>query len=160
MSSQGTNPEDKPKAVESFMSADAYGRSLKGMGINLLVRDIARSTLFARNVLAAEIVYSDKDFAVLRHGEGDHRAEWMLHADGTYHSNPLLGLLSDMPIRGAGVEIRLYRCDPDRAVAEAKAHHHHVLSPAADKPHGLREAYIQAPDGYCWVPSLHKSAAD
>jgi catechol 2,3-dioxygenase-like lactoylglutathione lyase family enzyme len=155
-------PEDKPHATDSFMSAEDYGRSLKGIGINLLVRDIARSALFARDVLGAEIVYSDKDFAVLRQGPhpaaSDRRAEWMLHTDGTYHSNPLLGLLSDVSVRGAGVEIRLYHCDPDRAVAQAKAHHHHVLSPAADKPHGLREAYILDPDGYCWVPSMPKVA--
>ena len=144
---------------DKFMSAEEYGRSLTGLGINLLVRDIGRSALFARTVLGAEIVYSDKDFAVLRQGPaGPHQATWMLHADGTYHSHPLPGLMSDVPIRGLGVEIRLYHCDPDRAVAEAKAHHHHVLAPAADKPHGLREAYILDPDGYCWVPSLPKSS--
>jgi len=143
---------------DKFMSAEDYGRSLRGIGINLLVRDIGRSALFARTVLGAEIVYSDKDFAVLRQGPaGPHQATWMLHADGTYHSHPLPGLMSDAPIRGLGVEIRLYHCDPDRAAAEAKAHHHHVLAPAADKPHGLREAYILDPDGYCWVPSLPKS---
>jgi catechol 2,3-dioxygenase-like lactoylglutathione lyase family enzyme len=159
-----TGPEDKPQTTDSFMSAEAYGRSLKGLGVNLLVRDIARSALFARDVLGARIVYSDKDFAVLRQGPdlpgGGQAAEWMLHADGTYHSNPVLGLLSDVSIRGAGLEIRLYHCDPDRAVAQAKAHHHHVLSPAADKPHGLREAYILDPDGYCWVPSLPKASKD
>ncbi len=151
--------EDKPRAADSFMSAEAYGQSLTGIGVNLLVRDIARSSLFARDVLGAEIVYSDKDFAVLRQGPvpaGGKRAEWMLHTDGTYHSNPLLGLLSDVSVRGVGVEIRLYHCDPDQATAQAKAHHHHVLAPAADKPHGLREAYILDPDGYCWVPSLPK----
>lgn len=148
--------EEKPHGAQ-FMSAEEYGRSLKGLGINLLVRDIARSALFARTVLGAEIVYSDKDFAVLRQGPaGPDQCHWMLHADGTYHSHPLLGLLSDAPIRGLGVEIRLYHCDPDRAVAEARAHHHHVLAPPADKPHGLREAYIMDPDGYCWVPSLPK----
>lgn len=143
-----------------FMSAEEYGRGLKGLGVNLLVRDVARSALFGRTVLGAEIVYSDKDFAVLRQGPaGPQQAEWMLHADATYHSHPLPGLMSDVTIRGLGVEIRLYHCDPDRAVAEAKAHHHHVLAPAADKPHGLREAYILDPDGYCWVPSLPKSSA-
>jgi hypothetical protein len=33
-----------------------------------------------------------------------------------------------------------------------------VLSEAADKPHGLRESYILDPDGYCWVPAVHKKA--
>ena len=27
---------------------------------------------------------------------------------------------------------------------------------ATDKPHGLREAYILDPDGYCWVPGRPK----
>ena len=35
---------------------------------------------------------------------------------------------------------------------------HHVLAEAADKPHGLRESYILDPDGYCWVPAVHKKA--
>lgn len=143
---------------QKFMSADDYGRSLKGLGVNLLVRDVARASRFACDVLGAEIVYSDKEFAVLRQGpSGPNQAEWMLHADSTYHSHPLPGLLSDVQIRGAGVEIRLYRCDPDQAVAHARIHDYHVLAPAADKPHGVREAYILDPDGYCWVPSLPKT---
>lgn len=145
-------------ADKEFMSADEYGRSLKGLGINLLVRDVGRSIAFAQDVLGARKVFADKDFAVLRYQNGPTSAEWMLHADGTYHSNPLLGLLSDGQIRGIGAELRLYHCDPDAAVARAKALGHHVLQNAADKPHGLREAFILDPDGYCWVPSAHKRA--
>jgi hypothetical protein len=32
-----------------------------------------------------------------------------------------------------------------------------VLQAPADKPHGLREAYILDPDGYCWVPGRPKT---
>ena len=145
-------------ADKEFMPAEEYGRSLQGLGINLLVRDVTRSVAFARDVLGASVAYADKDFAVLRYACGPTRAEWMLHSDGTYHSNPLLGLIGDAQVRGAGVEVRLYHCDPDAAVERAKAHGHHVLSEAADKPHGLREAYILDPDGYCWVPAVHKKA--
>jgi catechol 2,3-dioxygenase-like lactoylglutathione lyase family enzyme len=143
-------------ADKEFMPAEEYGRSLQGLGINLLVRDVTRSVAFARDVLGASVAYADKDFAVLRYACGPSRAEWMLHSDGTYHSNPLLGLIGDAQVRGVGVEVRLYHCDPDAAVERAKAHGHHVLSEAADKPHGLREAYILDPDGYCWVPAVHK----
>jgi catechol 2,3-dioxygenase-like lactoylglutathione lyase family enzyme len=146
-------------ADKDFMPAEEYGRSLQGLGINLLVRDVTRSVAFARDVLGASVAYADKDFAVLRYANGPTRAEWMLHSDGTYHSNPLLGLIGDAQVRGVGVEIRLYHCDPDAAVERAKAHGHHVLSEAADKPHGLREAYILDPDGYCWVPGVHKKKA-
>ena len=31
-----------------------------------------------------------------------------------------------------------------------------VLAGAADKPHGVREAYILDPEGYCWVPTVPK----
>ena len=143
-------------ADETFMSAEEYGRSLKGLGINLLVRDVARSVAFGRDVLGATVAVADQDFAVLRYTRGRTAAEWMLHADGTYHANPLLPLLDESAVRGLGMEIRLYDCDPDAAAARAKEHGHHVLQEPTDKPHGLREAYILDPDGYCWVPGRPK----
>jgi catechol 2,3-dioxygenase-like lactoylglutathione lyase family enzyme len=143
-------------ADETFMTAEEYGRSLKGLGINLLVRDVGRSVAFAKDVLGASVAVADKDFAVLRYKHGRSEAEWMLHADGTYHANPLLTMLEDSAVRGLGLEVRLYDCDPDQCVARAKVHGHHVLQEATDKPHGLREAYILDPDGYCWVPGRPK----
>ena len=133
-----------------WMPAGDYGRSLKGLGINLLVGDVAASVEFAQTVLGAEAVYADVDFAVLRHGD----AEWMLHADHTYEDHPLHGFVAGLEGRGAGVELRLHHCDPDKAEATARAVGHTVLAGAADKPHGLREAYILDPDGYCWVPDV------
>lgn len=131
------------------MSADAYGRSLTGFSVNLLVSDVAASVGFATDILGAVLVYGDPDFAVLRHSG----AEWMLHADHAYDSHPLSGIARGATGRGAGVELRLYHCDPDRAEAAARAAGYTVLAGAADKPHGLREAYLLDPDGYCWVPS-------
>lgn len=132
---------------EPWMPAPDYGRSLRGLSINLLVRDVARSVAFARQVLGASLVYGDADFAVLRR-DG---AEWMLHADHTYSSHPLLALTGDGALRGAGIEIRLHDHDPDAAVVTAEGLGYTVLAAAADKPHGLREAYIADPDGYIWV---------
>ncbi len=131
-----------------WMPADEYGRGLKGLGVNLLVRDVAAAVEFAQTVLGAESVYADPDFAVLRHGQ----AEWMLHADHTYEDHPLHGFVAALEGRGAGAELRLHDCDPDKAEAAARTAGHTVLAGAADKPHGLREAYILDPDGYCWVP--------
>ncbi len=133
---------------EPWMPAPAYGRSLKALSVNLLVKDIARAVAFAREVLGARVVYADADFAVLRHAD----AEWMLHADHTYSSHPLLSLTGDGALRGVGIELRLHDHDPDAAVAAAKRLGYTVLAAAADKPHGLREAYIADPDGYIWVP--------
>lgn len=139
----------KLRAGEPFMPADAYGRSLRGLGINLLVRDVARAVAFQTGVLGATAVYADPDFAVLRLGGG----EWMLHADHAFADHPLLALTGDGALRGVGVELRLYDADPDACAARARAQGHTVLAPAQDKPHGLRECVLIDPDGYAWVPS-------
>lgn len=131
-----------------WMPADEYGRGLKGFGVNLLVSDVVASVAFATAVLGAEAVYHDADFAVLWRGA----VEWMLHADHAYADHPLAGFVKGLDGRGAGVELRLYDCDPDAAEAAARAAGYLVLAGAADKPHGLREAFILDPDGYCWVP--------
>jgi len=137
-----------------FMAADAYGKSLAGLSVNLLVKDVARAVKFQTEVLGARLVYGDADFAVLRFADPAHggTAEWMLHADHTYGTHPLLGLTGDGALRGAGIELRLHNCDPDAAAARARALGYTVFAEPADKPHGLREAYIADPDGYIWVP--------
>ncbi len=140
---------------EPWMTPDAYGRSLGGLSIGLLVRDVARSVAFYRDVLGAEAVYSDADFAVVRHRDAG--AEWMLHADHTYGEHPLLGLTGDGAVRGAGAEFRLHGCEPDGAARRAAALGYTVLAGAADKPHGLREAFLVDPDGYVWVPDVPKT---
>lgn len=135
-----------------WMPADDYGRSLRGLSINLLVRDVPRSVAFQQAVLGASVVYADADFAVLRRRLLGGEIEWMLHADHTYSDHPLLGLTGDNALRGVGVELRLHGVDPDAAVMAARSHGAHVLAEAADKPHGTREAFIVDPDGYVWVP--------
>ncbi len=140
----------KKRTGEPWMAAPEYGRSLNGFGINLLVADVARSVQFLETVFGTETVYADPDFAVFRHGD----REWMLHADHTYEDHPLLGFVSKKEGRGAGVELRLHGIDPDKAEANARASDFTVIAGAMDKAHGLREAYILDPDGYCWVPDL------
>jgi len=138
----------KNRTGEPWMPAPVYGRSLKGFGVNLLVKDMARALAFQTQVLGAAVVYADADFAVVRAAGG----EWMLHADHTYGEHPLLSLTGDGALRGAGVELRLHDQDPDAAEATARRLGYHVLAGAQDKPHGLREAYLVDPDGYVWVP--------
>ena len=134
------------------MTGAAYGRSLSGFGVNLLVKTIAPCTAFHTSVLGGKVVYEDADFAVIRHGG----TEVMLHADHTYDKHPLYRSLTGA--RGTGVELRLHGVDPDAAEAAAKAGGHNVISPAADKGHGLREAYIADPEGYIWVPDVPTKA--
>lgn len=133
---------------ENWMSADAFGRSLTGLGVNLLVPKIAPLLAFTEKVLQLETIYRDDDFAVIRHGEHS----WMFHADHTYRSHPLLALTGDGALRGVGLELRLYGLDPDLAEARARDLGYTVIAESKDKPHGLRECYLADPVGYIWVP--------
>lgn len=137
----------KLRQGDPWMPAAAYGRSLRGLTLNLLVRDVPRALGFAREVLGVEPVYSDPDFAVLRHGG----VEWMLHADHTYDKHPLHGSLAAGDPRGIGAELRVHDTDPDAAEAAARARGDVVLAGATDKAHGLREVFILDPDGYLWA---------
>ncbi|NMM43250.1 hypothetical protein HH303_02090 [Rhodospirillaceae bacterium KN72] len=138
---------------EPWMNADEFGRSIpKGLGINLLVKDVEASVGFAMHVLGAKAVYADEDFAVMV--EPVSGAQWLLHADHTYDKHRFSGLVRSVQGRGPGVEIRLYGTDPDGAEARAREWGYQVLEGTIDKPHGLRECYLFDPDWYCWVPSV------
>lgn len=140
----------KLRTGDPWMPAPDYGRSLTGFGINLLVREIAAALPFQREVLDAVVVYSDSDIAVVRRES----AEWMLHAHHTYDAHPWHPTVTSDAPRGVGVELRLHGRDPDAAESVARRLGFEVLQPAADKPHGLREAYIVDRDGYVWVPDM------
>ncbi|MDA0996981.1 MAG: hypothetical protein O2944_02095 [Proteobacteria bacterium] len=140
----------KLRQGDPWMPADRFGRSLSGLGVNLLVPSIEAQRQFHVEVLAGDEVYADPDFAVYS-GFG---AVWMLHADHTYNDHPLSGSLKGDLARGIGCEIRLHGRDPDAAEAKARALGYDVLAGAIDKPHGLREAYILCPAGYLWVPDV------
>ena len=139
-------PADKVPPI----SAPDYGRMLRGIGFNLLVTDVARSVRFATEVLGATSSYDDPDFAAMRLNGG----EFMFHADHTYRDNPLSGVVAGVEGRGAGVELRIYGCDPDACEARARSLGYTVLAGAMDKPHGLRECVILDGDGYAWVPGM------
>ena len=74
----------KLRTGEPWVPANVYGPSLRGLTLNLLVRDVGAALMFQQEVLGAEIVYHDPDFAVLR----AFGAEWMLHADHAYLDHP------------------------------------------------------------------------
>lgn len=131
--------------------AATFGKTLSGVGISLLVSDVPAAVEFSKKILKASTMYGDDTFAIMRHGE----SVWMLHADGTYHSNPMLGLVQGQDGRGRGVELRIYNQDPDEAEIAASEGGYKVLFESRNKPHGLRECYILDPDGFCWVLSRH-----
>lgn len=130
-------------------SPEEFGASLRGLGLNLLVRDVVRQAAFLQRVFGMTAHQVSADFAIMvyRH------QVFQLHSDATYHANPLLGLLPETPPRGAGIEIRLYQSDPDAVCALAEAAGGTILQAPTDKPHGLREAYVLCENGYAWVAS-------
>lgn len=134
---------------EPWMKADDFGRSLpRGVGVNLLVADVATMETFCREVLGANTVYADEDFAAVELLG----SVFMLHADHSYRDHEMAGTIGEGP-RGSGIEIRLYGADPDRIEQRARDAGALVLAGAIDKPHGLRECHVVAPDGYVFVPS-------
>lgn len=141
----------KLRVGDPWMSGSEYGRSLSGLTLNIIVREIEPALNFAREVLKADVVYSDPDFAVL----SAYDVEWMLHADHTYDKHPMGKTLANGDLRGAGLEIRLHGCDPEEAEQAALKGGYEVISPATDKGHGLREAYLRDQDGYIWVPDVY-----
>jgi catechol 2,3-dioxygenase-like lactoylglutathione lyase family enzyme len=142
----------KLRTGDPWMSAPAYSQTLSGLGVNLLVRDIAACTRFQVAVLGADVVYADPDFAVYR----AYGAEWMAHADHSYDHHPLGQMLAAAKTaeRGVGAELRVHGCDPERAEAKARELGYKVVAPTAVKGHGLREVYILDADGYLWVPDV------
>ncbi len=133
---------------ETVSSGD-FGRSLRGVGINILVRDVLSEAAKLVEIFDMKVFRKSADFAIVTYGDD----VFQLHSDGTFGSHPLLGLLPEAGARGAGVELRLYDTDPDEAAARAEAAGWHILQAPANKPHGLRECVILDADGYAWVPS-------
>ncbi len=133
------------------ISAGDYGKSLRGLGFNLIVKDVTRSVHFAERVLGATVFFRTPNFAAMKLHGGD----FMFHGHETYRDNPLSGSLSSEDARGIGVELRCYDCDPDLSEAKARESGYTVLAGSLDKPHGLREAMILDDDGYVWIPSIN-----
>lgn len=131
------------------VSPEAFGASLRGMGLNILVRDVRREVAFLEHVFGMQGHRVSEDFAIMTYAD----QIMQIHADPTYAAHPLLGLLPESPPRGAGVQIHLFDSDPDEAAAKAEAAGGHVLQAPRDKPHGLRETFILCENGYAWVAS-------
>lgn len=131
------------------VSAPEFGASLRGIGLNLLVRDVLAQTEGLCTLFGMRAFQASRDFAILQYGQ----QVFQLHADATYAKHPLLNLLPENPPRGAGIQIHLFDTDPDDAAQRANSVGFTVLQPPTDKPHGLRECFLLCPDGYAWVPS-------
>jgi uncharacterized glyoxalase superfamily protein PhnB len=146
----------KKRKGDPWIPNDAYGRLLPPFSMILVVREIERSLVFYREVLAAFVHYSDEDFAAVKVGG----TEIMIHADHTYEGTPLYARLSEAGgVRGAGVELRLFGTDPDALEKRAEAAGALVVKPTRMTGHGWREVMVADPDGYVWAVGMPTEAA-
>ena len=129
------------------MSAADYGRTLTGLSVNLIVRDVARSVPFYTDVLELRLLYSDEDFAAFER-DG---VKVQIHADHAYARMPWAGRLRDESRRGLGAEIRILGIDPDAAERRARDRRFTVAVPVRDWPHGWRDCVLEDPDGYTFA---------
>ena len=95
----------------------ALGRSLRGVGVNILTRDAGALARFVAGVFDLPLVRASADFALVRHGDD----LMQFHSDAAFAGHPLQGLLPENPPRGAGVQVYLFHTDPDAAAARAEA---------------------------------------
>ena len=131
------------------VSAADFGASLRGLGLNILVRDVIAQADFLSVVFNMKAHRVSGDFAIMTYDD----QVFQLHSDGTYHSHPLPSLLPEAGARGGGAQFHLFATDPDVAASKADAHGGHILQKPTNKPHGLREACILCANGYACVPS-------
>ena len=130
------------------MSAADYGRTLAGLSVNLIVRDVARSLPFYRDVLGLQLLYADPDFAAFERAG----ARLQLHADHAYSGMPWAARLArEEGKRGLGAEIRILGIDPDAAERRARESGHTILVGTKDWPHGWRDCVLEDPDGYAFA---------
>jgi len=135
------------------VDAASFGRSLSGLGVNLLCRDVRGMAAFLHGVFGLSLHRLSDDFALVGFGA----VLIQLHSDATFARHPLHALLPETPPRGAGVQLYLFGIDPDMAVSRAESYGGTVIEPPADKPHGLREATILAPEGQAFSPAVRRA---
>ena len=133
------------------VAARDFGHALRGLSVNLLVRNVQAEAAFLVAVFGMQAHRVSADFAILTHAG----QPFQLHSDASFGRHPLSALLPEAGPRGAGIELRLHEADPDQAATRAQnLEGGMVLQAPLDKPgHGLREAVILSPSGYAWVPS-------
>ena len=107
----------KKRQGDPFMPPEEYGRSLTGMMLNILVRDMDKAVEFHRKVLDVDVVYSDPDITIVA-WQGQ---QWLIHSDHTYDKHPMYQRIQGVLVRGVGAEFRLHGRDPDEAESAARA---------------------------------------
>jgi catechol 2,3-dioxygenase-like lactoylglutathione lyase family enzyme len=123
----------KTRTGDTFMSAGEHGRALPKFSVNLVIRNVAKSVPFYREVLGATVRYWDNDFAALSLLAID----CMLHADHAYDHHPRYAPLVARQ-RGVGAELRFLGINPEQVGERANRAGATIIQPAKDFAHGWR----------------------
>ncbi len=150
MSGPSSDPMAEPASDLETVPATVFAHRLRGVGVNLIVRDVPAMVRFMAEVFGLRSHRVSADFALLDH-DG---ALIQLHADRTFARHPLHALLPEGAPRGSGLQFYLFGIDPDGAARRAEAAGGVLLEPPATKPHGLRECTILAPEGHAFSPAI------
>ena len=132
------------------VSAGEFGKSLTGIGVNLLSQDVKQLAALMVGALGATSYRVSDDFAIIRFGE----MTLQIHHDATYGNHPLHGLLPENPPRGQGVQLYFFGANPDFAVAQAEKYGGSVIETPRNKPHGLYEGTILSAEGYAFTAAV------
>ena len=132
------------------VSADAFGQSLRGFGINLLSPNVRVLVDFLTGAFGVKAHHVSDDFAIV---------SWdgmmaQIHHDATFRNHPLLNLVPENPPRGAGTQFYIFGVDPDVSLQKAEALGGTIIEPASNKPHGLYEGTVLSPEGYAFSPAV------
>jgi catechol 2,3-dioxygenase-like lactoylglutathione lyase family enzyme len=131
------------------MPAPDFARTLTGLSVNLLVREVPTSLPFYTEVLGLRLLYGDEDFAALEGPGGWHM---MIHADHTLDHSPVeTARLSEPGKRGTGAEIRILGLNPDEVETRARALGFTVNVATQTFPHGWRECRLEDANGYMFA---------
>jgi len=96
-----TVTEDTAAEAMQHMDAAEVGRALRGFGLNLLCRQVIPLAESIASVLEMRVIRANDDYAIIAGPQVAKSLIIQLHADATYHANPLPSLLPE-PGAGAG----------------------------------------------------------
>jgi hypothetical protein len=136
------------------VTADEFGRSLTGLGVNLLSPNVRALAGFLRDVFGLSVHRLSDDFAIVTAMKARcFKLHSRRHVRGAH---PVLGMVPETPPRGGRGAVLSVRHRPGRRRrVRAEAAGHIVVEPPADKPHGLRECTVLSPEGYAFSPAVH-----
>ena len=84
-----TVTEDTAAEAMQHMDAAEVGRALRGFGLNLLCRQVIPLAESIASVLEMRVIRANDDYAIIAGPQVAKSLIIQLHADATYHTNPL-----------------------------------------------------------------------